>query len=297
MRRYLILFILGFFIFGLSAVCAQAQDTNPLFKETKIKNYLPHMTWYEVEQALKKTDMVIIPVGSIEQHGKHLPLGTDSYGAIEVCKLIAQETDVIIAPVVLVGLSEHHMGFPGSLTLSPATFEAVLFESAQCLMRHGFKKFMIYNGHGGNTQSCENVLQRINQETSAVGIFLNNIDIPPMEPPVKEIPFDWHAGEGETSYMLYLTNSLVDMSKAEKPVLTLPPEAEKAYEKNLGQVASAFLFRPKATGKKASSREMSNIGVFTTGDPKNATVEQGKRRAHHFVKAAVKYIEAWRKIE
>jgi len=264
----------------ITVICAAvfAQTTNPLFKEEKVKNYLPHMTWKEVEQALKKTDMIIMPVGAIEQHGKHLPLCTDIYAVIEKSKLIAQKTDILVAPSLFVGLSEHHMAFPGTMTLSPETFEAVLYESAQSLFRHGFKKFLIYNGHGGNTVSCNNVIQKINQTMPAVAVFLNDITVPPGEEREEPIPFDSHAGVGETSSMLYLTNSLVNMSHAEKPVLTFPPEVMKLQENyrtnaNLRNLSNAYMFRPKKTGKKGSTREMTNNGVFSTGDPKDATIE------------------------
>jgi creatinine amidohydrolase/Fe(II)-dependent formamide hydrolase-like protein len=110
-----------------------------------------------------------------------------------------------------------------------------------------------------------------------------------------------HAGESETSLMLYLTPSLVDMALAEKPVLTFPDVAQKAWagsstEPNLRLVASANLFRPKDSGKQASSREMSNIGVFTTGDPKTATAQRGRADTERFVRASVKFIEEWKKI-
>lgn len=285
-------------LMSASVVLGQASGTNPLFNEGKIKNYLPHMSWKEVEEALERTDMVIIPVGSIEQHGKHLPLGTDSYGAIEASKLIAQKTEVLVAPAVLAGLSEHHMGFPGTITLRPETFEAVVFDTAQSLIHHGFTKIMIYNGHGGNTTSVKNVIQKINQTTAATAVFLNELEVPEEEPE-QPIPYDWHAGEGETSYMLYLTPSLVDMSRAEKPVLTFPPIVRKIQESgsdpNLQLVQGANLFRPKDTGKKASSREMSNIGVFTSGDPNNATSERGRKSTERMVQTAVDFIEAWRK--
>jgi creatinine amidohydrolase len=281
-----------------SVTLGQSSGTNPLFSEEKIKNYLPHMSWKEVEEALERTDMVIIPVGSIEQHGKHLPLGTDTYGAIEASKLIAQKAEVLVAPAVLAGLSEHHMGFPGTITLRPETFEAVVFDAAQSLIHHGFKKIMIYNGHGGNTTSVKNVIQKINQTTAATAVFLNEIELPEEEEPEPPISYDWHAGEGETSYMLYLTPSLVDMSRAEKPVLTFPPVVQKIQESggdpNLQLVQGANLFRPKGSGKKASSREMSNIGVFTSGDPNNATAERGQKRTERMVQAAVNFIEAWR---
>jgi creatinine amidohydrolase len=295
-------FIFASFI-GAVSYGEQGQEgaTNPLFKETKVKNYLPHMTWKEVEEALTRTDMVIIPVGSIEQHGKHLPLCTDIYAVIETSKLIAQQAEVLVAPAVFVGLSEHHLGFPGSLTLTPATFEAVVFEVAQSLMHHGFNKIMIYNGHGGNTTSVVNVVQKINQTTSATAVFLNEIQLPPEENPEPTVPYDSHAGEGETSTMLYLAPSLVDMSQAEKPVLTIPPTAQKALdhieaEPNLRLVQSANMWRPKSAGKKASTREMTNNGVFTTGDPKKATAERGRKSRQRFIDAAVKFINEWKKI-
>ena len=79
-------------ISSASIICSsvQAQEANPLFVQERVRNFLPHMTWPEVEEALTRTDVALIPVGSIEQHGRHLPLGTDSYAATELCKLLAQ---------------------------------------------------------------------------------------------------------------------------------------------------------------------------------------------------------------
>ena len=226
----------------LMAVVASvlAQDVNPLFKDTKIKNYIPHMSWREVEQALTHTDMVVIPVGSNEQHGPHLPLGTDIFAALETCKLLAQRTDILVAPVVLAGVSEHHMGFPGTITLSPETLEAVIIDTASSLIRHGFKKLMILNGHGGNTPALRAAVEKINQTTSATAVLLDDLKLPeraaapgtggaPAAGAKPAAPaLDWHAGVGETSLMLYLTPSFVDMSRAEQPTLTLPDIARKA---------------------------------------------------------------------
>jgi len=206
-RRTAILACLLGVLVGGSASAAEPDETNPLFTETKAKNYLPHMTWKQAEEALQTTDMVIIPVGSIEQHGTHLPLCSDIYYAIEVAKLIAQETDVLVAPAVFAGLSEHHMGFPGTVSLSPETFEAVVFETAQSLIAHGIRKVMIYNGHGGNTASVTRVIHKINQTTLATAVNLGGVR-PPDDESEEEIPFDWHAGENETSSMLYLAPGL-----------------------------------------------------------------------------------------
>src|SRR4051812_899488 len=102
--------------------CVKGQTpANPLWKEEKVRNYLPHMTSPEVADLLKVTDMVIIPIPSLEQHGLHLPIGTDYLNGVERAKLIAQKTDVLVAPILLVGQSPYHMGFPGTITLKPET--------------------------------------------------------------------------------------------------------------------------------------------------------------------------------
>jgi creatinine amidohydrolase len=275
-------------------------DTNPLFHEAKIETYLPHMTWAEVEQTLERTDMAIIPVGAIEQHGKHLPLCTDLYAAIELSKLIAEKADILVAPAVFAGLSEHHMEFPGTLSLTPDTFEAVVFETAESLIRHGITKILIYNGHGGNNVSVANIVQKINQTTSATAVNLSGIAPPPWQI-MDETVEDGHAGIGETSSMLYLTPGLVDMSKAEQPTLTTSPRMEKLQkgaetEPSLGLVVSAMSGRPSSTGKKTSTKDTTSNGVTTTGDLQTAGADKGGRQAERFIAAAVKFIEAWKTI-
>jgi len=276
---------------------AQAQETNPLFNEQKVENYLPHMTWPEVEELLTRTDVALIPIGSIEQHGRHLPLGTDIYAATEFCKLVAQQADALVVPVVLAGLSAHHLGFAGSLTLSPETFEQVLFETVESLIQHGIRKVAFYNGHGGNRASMANVITRINNSTVATAVDLGQVDLPAVDSPYESPAFDWHAGVGETSWMMYLTPPLVDMSAAENPVLTFSPGAEEARAKmsggNLDMLLSAYLFRPEVTGKWAASHQISSNGVFTTGDVTTASAAQGKFRFDTFVEAAAQFVNAW----
>jgi len=101
-----------------SAVLAQAPaPVNPLWHEQKVKNYLPHMTWPEVQDLLTRSDMVILPVASLEQHGLQGPIGTDFLNGLERAKLIAQQTDVLVAPILFPGNSPYHMAFPGTITL------------------------------------------------------------------------------------------------------------------------------------------------------------------------------------
>jgi creatinine amidohydrolase len=114
-----------------SVVASRAlAQTNPLWHEEKTKNYLPHMSWPEVRDLLTRSDIVLIPVPSIEQHGPQTPMGTDYYAGVEEAKLIAQRTDVLVAPVLLAGQSPYHMEFPGTITLSSQTIQQVYFEAA-----------------------------------------------------------------------------------------------------------------------------------------------------------------------
>ena len=286
-------------ISSASIICmpVQAQETNPLFSQEKVRNFLPHMTWPEVEEALTRTDVALIPVGSIEQHGRHLPLGTDSYAATELCKLVAQRADALVVPVVLTGLSAHHLGFPGSLTISAATFEQVIFETAEALIHHGIRNIALYNGHGGNTASVANVITRINNSTAATAVDLGQIEVPAGDSPYGSADFDWHAGVGETSGMLFLAPQLVQMDAAENPVLTFPPNAQKARETmsgaNLDMLLGAYLFKPEATGKQAASHQISSNGVFTMGDVHTASAAQGRFRFEHLVEAAAQFINEW----
>ena len=108
----------------VSVASVASAQTNPLWREEKVKNYLPHMTSPEVRDLLTRTDMVLIPVPSIEQHGLHGPLGTDFYSGIETAKLIAQRTDILVAPDpdggagrIPHGIPRHHHAVVGNATV------------------------------------------------------------------------------------------------------------------------------------------------------------------------------------
>ena len=188
----------------LLAASTLGAQTNPLWGDTRIKNYLPHMSWTEVEDLLTRTDMVIIPVGSLEQHGPHLPIGTDFLNGLERAKLVAQRTDVLVAPILFVGNAPYHLGFPGTVSLPAETIQKVYFEAAQSLMRHGFRRFLILNSHGGNRVISQYIADRINHETGGIAVELGAASAPfrqetTTEPSSDEPVFDRHGGVGETS--------------------------------------------------------------------------------------------------
>ena len=285
-------------------ICAQS---NPLWREEKVKNYMPHMAWPEVRDLLTRTDIVLIPVPSLEQHGLHAPIGTDFYGGIERAKLIAQRTDILVAPVLMVGQAPYHMEFPGTIALSSETMQRVYFEAAQSLIRHGFRRFILFSSHTGNQHVTRFVVDRINQETAAIAVDLGDA-IESMATPgtagsqPTPQPFDRHSGVGETSSALYLFPSLVALEKAERATLTLPASLNRMLpEVKAGDAAASLVFlaeglKPKETGKGTSAAEMSTTGVWRERDPREATAEQGRRMTEAFVDGAVRFIERWKQL-
>ena len=149
-----------------------------MWHEEKITNYLPHMTWPEVRDLLARSDMVIMPVAAVEQHGHQGPLGTDFLNGLERAKLIAQKTDVLVAPILLPGNSPYHMEFPGTITLPAETIQQVFFQAAQSLISHGFQRFLILNSHGGNQAITRYIADRINQETAGIAVELGEAAAP-----------------------------------------------------------------------------------------------------------------------
>jgi len=279
-------------------------QTNPLWTQEKVKNYLPHMTVPEVEAFLDKSDMVIIPVGALEQHGNHLPIGTDFLNGVERCKLIAQERDILVAPVLMVGQSPYHMGFAGSVSLKAETIIDVHLQAVESLIHHGFKRFIIMNSHGGNRAISTLLVDQINQTTAGVAVSFGEAVRPFMEPStVPPSPvLDRHGGTSETSNSLYLIPSLVDIDAAVTAELTLPDHLEGmlpdvvAGDPTALQLFLAEGLKAEETGKKTSSAEMSTTGVWGERDPKEGTAARGEDQMRRTIDAAVKFIDRWNEL-
>ena len=288
----------------ISFTLASAQ-TNPLWSEKKVKNYLPHMTVPEVNDFLTRSDMVIIPIGALEQHGYHLPIGTDFINGVEQCKLIAQQRDVLVAPVLMAGQSPYHMGFAGTITLKAETIIQVHLEAVESLIRHGFKRFIILNAHSGNTAVSTLLVDQINQTTPGIAVLFEQAIAPFRERttgPSRPAAFDRHGGTGETSSSLYHMPTLVQLDKAVPAKLTLPPHLDAMLPQvNAGDATATLVFlaeglKAEETGKQTSSREMSTTGVWGVVDPKEGTAARGAAASTATVNAAVKFIDRWNEL-
>jgi len=183
------------------------------------EHFLEKMTWPEVEAAQAAgVDAVLLPIGSTEQHGRHMPLDTDCLIARELCRLAAAAAEpegvkLLVAPTLNVTLSWYHMQFPGSLKLSTTTFLQVFREVCDSLAHHGFERLIAVNGHGGNIAALT-VAVNHTMETTGRRVFLVQwwdlaADIlAEIEGPMI------HAEEAETSIALALGQRVIESETA-----------------------------------------------------------------------------------
>jgi len=116
---------------------------------------LQQCTWPEVEAYLKRSTAIILPTGATEQHGPAGVMGVDTYCAETIARGVGEAAGVMVGPTLTVGMSEHHMRFPGSMTLRPSTLVMVMRDWLVSLAAHGFRRVLVVNGHGGNMASLQ----------------------------------------------------------------------------------------------------------------------------------------------
>ena len=210
--------------------------------------------------------VVILPVASIEQHGPHLPVMTDTRLGWEVAaraarKACAAGCPTVVTPVVWAGLSEHHMPFGGTLTVSHETFRLVLRDLILALTRHGFRKVLISNSHGGNIVTMKQAADELAALVDAVIVATTYVE--EAGSAIGDLLEDQagiqHACEGETSMMLACEPGLVDTSD----LAGLATERTAFLKAGKG----SYRWRPFAHGTAN--------GV--SGKPGKATAEKGER--------------------
>jgi creatinine amidohydrolase len=123
-------------------------------------------TWAEVETYLQRSQAIIIPIGSTEQHGPNGLIGTDAICAEVIARGVGDAAGAMVAPTIAVGMAQHHLGFAGSMTLRPTTLIAVIKDMVDSLRKHGFRRFFFINGHGGNIATVTAAFSEIYAEQS-----------------------------------------------------------------------------------------------------------------------------------
>jgi creatinine amidohydrolase len=127
-------------------------------------------SWPEVEAYLTHCQGIILPLGSTEQHGPTGAIGTDALTAEAVALEVGRRTGVLVAPTQAYGMAEHHLAFPGTVSLQPTTLLAVLHDVVLSLARHGFERIFVINGHGGNIATTRGAFAQAYASAAAQGL-------------------------------------------------------------------------------------------------------------------------------
>jgi len=216
---------------------------------------LENITMREFKQYLKKTKTIVFPFGTIEEHGRHLPLHTDSFIIEESLKRVARRRKFFLAPVVYYGVCTTTKDHPGTISISPGTLRSLSFDIVTEAYKKGLRNFVLISGHGGSLH-----MSALKETAEVLVEGLKGIKIAVLSPydvlwkelsEIAETPNDSHAGELETSMMLYLAPKLVKgRSPEEYPKIPKPLTVKDKVKYWPG-------------------------GVW--GNPKKASVEKGKK--------------------
>ena len=254
-------------------------------KEKNTTILLGEMTRDEAKERIKECDVAILPVGSLEQHGPHLPLDTDAFDAYWLAQKVAKKVAPprpVVCPPINYGVSYHHMDFAGTLTIEPATLSNLTYEIGISLVKHGIRKILIINGHGGNTPALNCTAQRLNDETNIlVCVESGNITAKEQKRLFKT-KNDVHSGEYETSTSLANREELVRKDRIRKPEMKFLSRHLEFEGKNV----VPFKYRVK---------DISKTGVL--GDPTKANKKKGEKIWNLTIDALVKVVEDLKKIK
>jgi creatinine amidohydrolase len=236
------------------------------------KIHLRELTWQEAKARAVENPTVLFPTGSIEQHGPHLPVETDSRLVWEVtwraAEKVADRVNILVAPELYFGYSTHHLDFPGTMTLSGETYIRVMVELCESLIRNGFKRIFLLNGHGGNLDPLKMAARtlRDRHDDILVGAACYWSVASKVLKQVRESPVGGmsHGCELEASMMWYLRPELVKPENFEKRILIWRSPLMRNDLLDSGDIKVAY-----------HSTDISPNGV--QGDPTLASREKGER--------------------
>ncbi|ROT34254.1 creatininase family protein [Micromonospora sp. HM5-17] len=163
------------------------------------------------EEASRAADVAVLPVGSFEQHGDHLPLLTDTIVACAIAKAVATTYDLMLLPPVTISCSQEHAGWPGSVSIRSSTLISIISDVAESLRRSGVDRLVVVNGHGGN-YVLSNIVQEANVDGRRMALYPRRQDWETARQQAglaSSSHDDMHAGEIETSLLLHLCPELV----------------------------------------------------------------------------------------
>jgi len=254
---------------------------------------LGEMTWTEVREAVAAGTTAVVPLGSIEEHGPHAPIG-DYLIIDEIAARAAEATGDVLAPILPFGYSEYFRNYPGTITLRASTLEAVLGDAIECLLDHGFPRVAIINGHAGNTGIVELVTRRVRRHRGIVIPAIAPFQLV-QAPDVVERVYGGkvdlgHGGEPVGSLMMHVRPGRVQMARAgawgKRPVFGCPTDGLGAIRVDGMRIAVPL--------------DMEDVAPPETGslsDPKLGSPERGRILFEHAVDAVARFLRWFRGVD
>ena len=275
---------------------------NTRCKDEKYRKYrIFDMSWVEMKEWLEKTDTVIVPVGSVEQHGPALPIGVDSYAADYVCMEAAVKADVPVAPLEPYGYSCFHMrpNEPGTITLRDETLFNLLYDIGRSLIYHGFKKIIFSTGHTSNSATIDRVIRALHYETGALcfGYAADTEVFSSMCEDLidgKEQLPGWHAGEVEASLAMLVCPECVHEDRFVKEMPHNPDWLPEGAVKDSG---SGFYFDYKGFQIRCpfDQNEYADVGIM--GNPLLASAEKAEKIYERMTNLFAEFIRKIKPVE
>ena len=241
------------------------------------------LTWEEMNEAIEMQKVIILPTGSTEQHGRHLPLDVDLFLVESVCLEVGRRAPdrVLVLPPIAYGLNLHHIDFPGTVHIEPEVFIAFCLNITKSVAYHGFKKMLIVNGHGSNAPLVDLVARKTvlatNSVCAAVSYYSLAVEV---FNELKDTEVMAHADEFETSLYLYLAPERVRMDRA------------SAGNDVRGKYVSSDSTHDYPVRFNDIWGRWTELGVH--GDPTAATAEKGKIIFEAAVSRLIEIVDEWR---
>ena len=211
----------------------------------------PLTTATSTDEAARAATVAVLPVGSFEQHGNHLPLSTDTLVACAIARAIAEQYGLLLLPPITIGCSHEHAAWPGTVSISSSTLAAIVSDVAASLQQSGIQRLVVVNGHGGN-YVLSNIVQEHNVQGPRLALYPGR-DVWERARNAAGLEStghdDMHAGELETSLLLHLWPDQVGASyRSEDHVVDRPHLLIRGMA---GYTKTGVIGRPSlATSKK-----------------------------------------------
>jgi creatinine amidohydrolase len=257
------------------------------------KSHILEMTWEEFRDSVNSKTVVVIPMGSTELEGLHLPLGVDTIVAEGIARNLAGEEGVLIGPLLPIGYSKWFSPFPGTLSLEHGTLTRLLLEYCTCLINHGVKRLVFLNSHRGNNASVEVVSHQLimahQVRVGMLGIWKLANDLTAGSGLIKEGMFK-HAGEIMTSVILALKPETVVTGKIMSDTVKSPKGSAFEVKNSLGETG----FKGSIQTIYQDIRDVSDTGIM--GDPTAASAEKGETVLRMITDYARSFLQEFRNL-